>query len=148
MSDKGLLSTRPVYDQTKTIKHIELHPSYIRMLEATFLYFITDVLENPIEIQAIFKKFDATYKAMQSDDGQQVELSPVEAHMWTIYSMMMLLRHKAKEQGLEKIEETNVSKTEVSDWVHELSKGDKTKAQEMLIDINKKLGFEDEKKSS
>ena len=33
---------------------------------------------------------------MQSDDGQQVELSPVEAHMWTIYSMMMLLRHKAK----------------------------------------------------
>tara|TARA_B100001248_G_C27009880_1_gene287123 strand:- start:43 stop:483 length:441 start_codon:yes stop_codon:yes gene_type:complete len=144
MSDKGLLSTRPVYDQTKIIKNIELHPSYIRMLEATFLYFITEILENPAEIQGIFKKFDATYKAMQSDKVEPVELTNVEAHMWTIYSMMMLLRHKAKEQGIEKVEETSVTKEEVSNWVKELSTGEKTKAQDMLLEINKKLGFKDE----
>tara|TARA_A100001201_G_scaffold141712_2_gene137832 strand:+ start:1668 stop:2108 length:441 start_codon:yes stop_codon:yes gene_type:complete len=144
MSDKGLLSTRPVYDQTKPIKNIEIHPSYIRMLESAFLYFVTEVLENPAEIKEIFKKFDKTYKAIHSDKGEQVALNPVEAHMWTIYSMMQLLRYKAKEQGLEKIEETNVTQEEVSNWVKEISKGDKSKAQEMLIEINNKLGFKEE----
>jgi len=144
MSDKGLLKTRPVYDQTKPIKNIELHPSYIRLLESTFLYFITEVLDNPVEIKPLFEKFEKVYKAMHDEKAGTVELNPIEAHMWTIYSMMMLLRQKAKEQGLEKVEETNVTQGEVENWITEITTGDRTKAQEMLKGINEKLGFKDE----
>ena len=61
-----------------------------------------------------------------------------------ISTIIFMEYRKNKEQGLEKIEETNVTQEEVSNWVKEISKGDKSKAQEMLIDINNKLGFKEE----
>ena len=118
MADEQLHQTE-TYDFTKNITGIEVSPAFIIGLQRICNQLIVSKPERGSEMPAIFKKFEKIVHYYGHKDEYevepQIELDIFESDIYTLFSLIQLFKHKAKEQGLQKLTETNVTKAELQE---------------------------------
>jgi len=119
------------YDFSKNIKNIEVNTSFINGLESLLMYFILDVVEDPATIPNIFKKFESIIKG----DTENVQLTSIEVHMYTIFALHQLFKGHAIEQKLHKEVNININKEDIKESLSLLLEGKKEEAFKKMVDI-------------
>tara|TARA_B110000908_G_C10084401_1_gene371075 strand:+ start:422 stop:859 length:438 start_codon:yes stop_codon:yes gene_type:complete len=134
MSDKKEpeLHSQVTYDFTKTITGIEISPAYILGLQRITNLMITNNMDRGAELPRMFKKFETIVSEakLPIEDQTKIELDAFEADIYTLFSLIQLLKYKAKEQNLELQTETTVTKAELAEL---------TKMIEAGVDVTEKV---------
>jgi hypothetical protein len=80
----------------------------------------------------MFKKFETIVSEakLPIEDQTKIELDAFEADIYTLFSLIQLLKYKAKEQNLELQTETTVTKAELAEL---------TKMIEAGVDVTEKV---------
>ena len=134
MSDKKEpeLHSQVTYDFTKTITGIEISPAYILGLQRITNLMITNNMDRGVELPGMFKKFETIVSEakLPIEDQTKIELDAFEADIYTLFSLIQLLKYKAKEQNLELQTETTVTKAELAEL---------TKMIEAGVDVTEKV---------
>ncbi len=97
---------------------------------------------NPAGLPKLFKKFSAI---MQLEDGQEITdeiqkdltLDINESNIYTLFSLLQLLRFLAKEQDLELHTETTATKDDLKDLADLVTAGKST--ADKIKEINSKM---------
>tara|TARA_R110000764_G_scaffold63680_1_gene134576 strand:+ start:5188 stop:5625 length:438 start_codon:yes stop_codon:yes gene_type:complete len=132
------LHSRVTYDFSKVITGIDINPAYINGLQRI----TNDMIINGdrgAEMPKIFEKFNkiVSQAANPQEDDKAIVLDAYESDIYTLFSLVQLLKFKALEQGLELKTETTVTKAELAELAEMVKKGEDT--TEMLKDINSKM---------
>jgi hypothetical protein len=132
------LHSQITYDFSKTITGIEINPAYIHGLQRI----TNDMIINSdrgADMPAIFNKFNKVVEQheLPEDEKTNIELDAYESDIYTLFSLIQLLKYKAKEQGLEIETETTVTKAELADLAKMVEKGEDVAAT--LKEINSKM---------
>ena len=136
MSEEKKLDTVITYDHTKTITGIEVNAAYIEAFQRILSEMILDA-EDPSTLPETFKKFNAIATFKEGDEPPALSFSLYESNMYTLYSLLQLMRYKAKEQGLEIHTETEATTKDIEELSELVTKG--ADISEKLKDINSKL---------
>ena len=137
--NKERLQTYVTYDLKSIIKDIEVSASYIPALQSMITRKImsSDKVE---EIGNIFQKFEKMVKDSQdgvSEEKANLSFDQWEADLYILFSLVQMLKFKAKEQNLEIKTETTATKAEFEELAKEAFAGNDIK--EKLIDLESKL---------
>ena len=137
--NKERLQTYVTYDLKSIIKDIEVSASYIPALQSMITRKImsSDKIE---EIGNIFQKFEKMVKDSQdgvSEEEANLSFDQWEADLYILFSLVQMLKFKAKEQNLEIKTETTATKAEFEELAKEAFAGNDIK--EKLIDLESKL---------
>lgn len=137
--NKERLQTYVTYDLKSIIKDIEVSASYIPALQSMITRKImsSDKVE---EIGNIFQKFEKMVKDSQdgvSEEEANLSFDQWEADLYILFSLVQMLKFKAKEQNLEIKTETTATKAEFEELAKEAFAGNDIK--EKLIDLESKL---------
>lgn len=105
-----------IYDLTKNVKDIEINTGFIMGLNDVLLYWMTNVLPDVTQVPVILEKFK---KIISATDVSKVDvtLTPEEKMLYTLYALQLLLKAKAKEQGLELEQEGEVTQEQLTDYL-------------------------------
>tara|TARA_R100000935_G_scaffold1442_1_gene4702 strand:- start:314 stop:751 length:438 start_codon:yes stop_codon:yes gene_type:complete len=129
------------YDFTKNITDIEVSPAFIIGLQRICNQLIVSKPERGAEMPAIFKKFEKIVHYYGNKDEYEeepvVELDVFESDIYTLFSLIQLFKHKAKEQGLQVLTETNVTKVEMQELAKIVEAGGD--ATEKIRELNAKM---------
>lgn len=117
------LSASHTYDLTKNIKDIEINTGFILGLDAILLYYFGNIVGDPSTLPATFKKFEAIIKGEVSDKNP-IELDYIERQIYTLFALQQLLKSKAKEQNLEVLLESKVTKEDVAEYMKSIMNDD------------------------
>jgi hypothetical protein len=124
-------NTTLTYDFTKNIKDIEVNTSFINGLESLLMYFILEVVEDPATLPDIFKKFESII----TNDAKDIQLTQVELHMYTVFSLHQLFKGHAINQNLHKEVEVKVDKEELTKPLQLLLEGKKEDAFKQMAKV-------------
>jgi len=116
------------FDFTKDITNITMNPAYIMGLEAVLLRIVTN-MENPALTKPIFEKFENYISGKLN-----IETDPFneeESILYTVYSLIQLLKAKAYEQGLNIKNKNTVSGDHIKDLLDATMNGDFDKLKEI-----------------
>jgi hypothetical protein len=85
-------------------------------LNDVLLYWMTNVLPDVTQDPVILEKFK---KIISATDVSKVDvtLTPEEKMLYTLYALQLLLKAKAKEQGLELEQEGEVTQEQLTDYL-------------------------------
>lgn len=134
------LQTFDKFDQTATIKDIELSTVYITSLQNM----ITEMIYEETKIDTVgetFIKFDEIKKASEAGDKDKIktiQLDNWERKVYTLFSLLQVFKFKAIDQGLNQRTETTATKNDIKELGELLMKGDK-KSLEKLEEIESKM---------
>lgn len=105
-----------VYDLTKNVKDLEINTGFIMGLNDILLYWMTNILPDITKIPVILEKFK---KIISAKDLSKIDvtLTPEERMLYTIYSLQLLLKSKAKEQNLEIEQEGEVTQEHLTEYL-------------------------------
>ena len=126
-------------DYKDIIKDIELSTVFITSLQNI----IQDMIysENRIEtVGDTFKKFDKikdNHNSGESDAMKDIELDNWEKQIYTLFSILQVLKHKAYEQKLNKPTKTTATMEDLKE-ISELMINGSDKVKEKLEEINSK----------
>ena len=127
------------WDYKDVIKDIELSTVFITSLQNI----IQDMIysENRIEtVGDTFKKFDKikdNHNSGESDAMKDIELDNWEKQIYTLFSILQVLKHKAYEQKLNKPTKTTATMEDLKE-ISELMMNGSDKVKEKLEEINSK----------
>jgi len=135
------LESTVTYDFTKVITGITVSTAYISGLSRILTDMVTNY-PNPAGLPKLFKKFGAI---MQLEDGQEITeeiqkdltLDINESNIYTLFSLLQLLRFLAKEQGLEIETKTTATKDDLKDLADLVTAGKST--ADKIKEINSKM---------
>jgi hypothetical protein len=136
MSEDKKLNTVVTYDQTKSITGIEVSAAYIEAFQRILSEMILDA-EDPSLLPATFEKFNKIAELKEGDEPPQFEINLYESNLYTLFSLLQLLKFKAKEQGLEIHTETTATKKDMEELSNLVTKG--ADVSEKLKEINSKM---------
>lgn len=138
------LQTFDTFDPTATIKDIELSTVYITSLQNM----ITEMIYDETKIDTVgktFIKFDQIKKASEEGDNEKIkaiQLDNWERKVYTLFSLLQVLKFKAVDQGLNKRTQTTATKADIKELGDLLIKGDK-QGLKKLEEIESKLKIVD-----
>jgi len=138
------LQTFDTFDPTGTIKDIELSTVYITSLQNM----ITEMIYDETKIDTVgetFLKFDQIKKASEEGDNEKIkaiQLDNWERKVYTLFSLLQVLKFKAVDQGLNKRTQTTATKADIKELGDLLIKGDK-QGLKKLEEIESKLKIVD-----
>jgi len=138
------LQTFDTFDPTATIKDIELSTVYITSLQNM----ITEMIYDETKIDTVgktFIKFDQIKKASEEGDNEKIkaiQLDNWERKVYTLFSLLQVLKFKAVDQGLNKRTQTTATKADIKELGDLLIKGDK-QGLKKLDEIESKLKIVD-----
>lgn len=138
------LQTFDTFDPTATIKDIELSTVYITSLQNM----ITEMIYDETKIDTVgetFIKFDQIKKASEEGDNEKIkaiQLDNWERKVYTLFSLLQVLKFKAVDQGLNKRTQTTATKADIKELGDLLIKGDK-EGLKKLEEIESKLKIVD-----
>ena len=127
------------WDYKDIIKDIELSTVFITSLQNI----IQDMIysENRIEtVGDTFKKFDKikdNHNSGESDAMKDIELDNWEKQIYSLFSILQVLKHKAYEQKLNKPTKTTATMEDLKE-ISELMMNGSDKVKEKLEEINSK----------
>ena len=127
------------WDYKDVIKDIELSTVFITSLQNI----IQDMIysENRIEtVGDTFKKFDKikdNHNSGESDAMKDIELDNWEKQIYSLFSILQVLKHKAYEQKLNKPTKTTATMEDLKE-ISELMMNGSDKVKEKLEEINNK----------
>ena len=127
------------WDYKDIIKDIELSTVFITSLQNI----IQDMIysENRIEtVGDTFKKFDKikdNHNSGESDAMKDIELDNWEKQIYSLFSILQVLKHKAYEQKLNKPTKTTATMEDLKE-ISELMINGSDKVKEKLEEINSK----------
>jgi len=136
MSEDKKLSTVITYDHTKSITGIEVSAAYIEAFQRILSEMILDA-EDPASLPATFQKFNEIAQLKEGDEPPKFEISLYESNLYTLYSLVQLMKFKAREQGLEIHTETTATDKDMRELSDLVTKG--ADVSEKLKEINSKL---------
>jgi hypothetical protein len=122
------------WDYSKNITGIEVNTAFITGLENILFFYIANIVEEPSSLAETFKKFETILKN-EVKEGETIELSDKERHMYTLFSLLQLFKIKAYEQKLNVKIESNVTKEQLQEYLMDVMKGDDATAKEKLDNI-------------
>lgn len=119
------LHSQITYDFTKDIKDIDINPAYIHGLQRITNTAIINS-DRGADMPGIFAKFEeiVTQHTKPEEGKVAIVLDEFEADIYTLFSLIQLLKYKAHEQGLEIETETTVTKDELVDLAKMIEKGE------------------------
>ena len=138
------LQTFDTFDPTATIKDIELSTVYITSLQNM----ITEMIYDETKIDTVgktFIKFDQIKKASEEGDNEKIkaiQLDNWERKVYTLFSLLQVLKFKAVDQGLNKRTQTTATKADIKELGDLLIKGD-NQGLKKLEEIESKLKIVD-----
>lgn len=124
--DKERLQTYVTYDLASIIKDIEVSASYIPALQSMITRKIMES-DKVDEIGNIFQKFEKMVKDSQDGVSQEeanLSFDQWEADLYVLFSLVQMLKFKAKEQNLEIKTETTTTKAEFEQLARDAFKGE------------------------
>ena len=128
------------YDFKKTVK-VELNPTFIQGLENILVFYMTNVYDNPVKIPYLFEAFEALISGNKDKikDESILDFSPVESHMFIIFSLQQLLKYEAEKQGLvvERKEDESFTEKEIKDALSNMINNADDKVKTNLLNILK-----------
>ena len=135
------LESTVTYDFSKVITGITVSTAYISGISRILTDMVTDY-PNPAGLPKLFKKFGTI---MQLQDGEEIsdetreniKLDINESNIYTLFSLLQLLRFLAKEQGLEILTETTATKDDLKDLADLVTAGKST--ADKIKEINSKM---------
>lgn len=130
MSD--LLETVDSWDYTKNITGLEVNTAYITGLENILMFYIANIVEDPSTLAVTFKKFEAILKG---EVKEEVDLTLLERQMYTLFSLLQLLKIKGYEQKLNVKVETSITKEQLEEYMKVFMTGDQEAAKKKLEDL-------------
>tara|TARA_R110000744_G_scaffold48490_4_gene105915 strand:- start:167 stop:592 length:426 start_codon:yes stop_codon:yes gene_type:complete len=132
------LHSQITYDFTKDIKDIDINPAYIHGLQRITNTAIINS-DRGADMPGIFAKFEeiVTQHTKPEEGKVAIVLDEFEADIYTLFSLIQLLKYKAHEQGLEIETETTVTKDELVDLAKMIEKGEDI--TETLKNINSQM---------
>ena len=132
------LHSQITYDFTKDIKDIDINPAYIHGLQRITNTTIINS-DRGADMPGIFAKFEeiVTQHTKPEEGKVAIVLDEFEADIYTLFSLIQLLKYKAHEQGLEIETETTVTKDELVDLAKMIEKGEDI--TETLKNINSQM---------
>ena len=132
------LHSQITYDFTKDIKDIDINPAYIHGLQRITNTAIINS-DRGADMPGIFAKFEeiVTQHTKPEEGKVAIVLDEFEADIYTLFSLIQLLKYKAHEQGLELETETTVTKDELVDLAKMIEKGEDI--TEALKNINSQM---------
>ena len=132
------LHSQITYDFTKDIKDIDINPAYIHGLQRITNTAIINS-DRGADMPGIFAKFEeiVTQHTKPEEGKVAIVLDEFEADIYTLFSLIQLLKYKAHEQGLELKTEWPAAKDELVDLAKMIEKGEDI--TETLKNINSQM---------
>jgi hypothetical protein len=132
------LHSQVTYDFTKNITDITINPAYIKGLQRITNGLIIDS-DRAADMPVIFAKFNKIVEQFSNPEKDQtpIPLDEYESDIYTLFSLVQLLKFKAHEQGLEIETETTVTKAELNELAKMAERGEDITSA--LEDINSKM---------
>lgn len=141
MDDNQEMHQAESYDFTKNITDIEVSPAFILGLQRICNQLIVSKPERGAEMPKIFAKFEKI--AHYYGNKEEYETEPVidldifESDIYTLFSLIQLFKFKAKEQGLQVLTETNITKEEIQKLAKVIEQGGD--GVDEIRDLNSKM---------
>jgi len=138
MSDQEVHS-RVTYDFTKDITGVKINPAYIHGLERITNKIIIENSDRGSDLPTIFAKFDKIVDnaKLPLEKQEKIQLDEFESDIYTLFSLIQLLKYMAVEQNLEIKTETTATKEELAELSKMIQKG--ADVSEKIKDINAKM---------
>tara|TARA_R110002167_G_scaffold177167_2_gene376925 strand:- start:5834 stop:6262 length:429 start_codon:yes stop_codon:yes gene_type:complete len=130
------LHSQITYNFEKNITGIEVSAAYINGLQRITNSAILNS-DRGADMPGIFEKFNMIIEQYNNPkvDQTPVVLDEFESDIYTLFSLVQLLKYKAQEQGLEIKTETTVTKDELAQLATMIEKGeDVTEALKAIND--------------
>tara|TARA_R110002153_G_scaffold97670_2_gene232573 strand:+ start:1366 stop:1794 length:429 start_codon:yes stop_codon:yes gene_type:complete len=130
------LHSQITYNFEKNITGIEVSAAYINGLQRITNSAILNS-DRGADMPGIFEKFNMIIEQFNNPkvDQTPVVLDEFESDIYTLFSLVQLLKYKAQEQGLEIKTETTVTKDELAQLATMIEKGeDVTEALKAIND--------------
>jgi hypothetical protein len=137
--NKKRLQTYVTYKLEAIVKDISVSASYIPALQSMITRKIMSS-DRIDDIGNIFQKFEKMVKDSQdgvSEEEANLSFDQWEADLYVLFSLVQMLKFKAKEQNLEIKTETTATKAEFEELAREAFKGNDI--EEKLKDLESKL---------
>lgn len=126
-----------VYDTSKNM-NVDINPAFIQGLQTIYARYITQFYEDASQFGQLIKDFNELITDPEAAKEKNREFTPIESELYTLYSIINLLKSFAKEQGLEKYEELKVTEEDFKAMVTDINK-DTNNPTEMLQKLADKL---------
>mgnify|MGYP003644217724 CR=1 FL=1 len=137
MSEENRLQTVVTYDHSKVITGITISSAYIAGLQRILTGMMLEN-ENPEKLPDMFKKFGIVMNLKENEEPEEkINFSIEESNIYTLFSLLQLLRYLAKEQGLEIHTETEATTEDLSELADLVTKG--ADVSEKIKDMNSKM---------
>ena len=128
------------YDTSKNMK-CEINPAFITGLQQIYGRYISAIYETPENMGNLIKDFNETVMDPEAAKKKGREFTPVESEIYTLYSLIHIMKGYAKEQKLEIFNDLDVTEEQFGSIVKEVSEEEKDPLK-MLTLLAEKLGQE------
>jgi hypothetical protein len=135
MSEKKTIIS---YDVTKNMD-CEINPAFISGLQQIYYRYITEFYDDVGNFAELIKDFNLLVTNPKEAKAKNRIFTSVESDIYTLYSLITLLKGFAVEQGLERTEETAVDKEAFKTAADKAMK-DSSNPIEILNNLTKNLG--------
>ena len=126
------------YDVTKNM-YCQINPAFISGLQQIYYRYITEFYDDVGNFGELIKDFNLLVTNPKEAKAKNRIFTSVESDIYTLYSLITLLKGFAVEQGLEKTEETAVDKEAFKTAADKAMK-DSSNPIEILNNLTKNLG--------
>jgi hypothetical protein len=103
MSDKKQYVT---YDVTKNITNVTINPAFISGIQSVYYRYVTEFYDKIEDIGKLTERFNDI--TINPKEGASQKFTPVEYEIYTLYTLIHLLKAHAKDQGLEQLNDIPV----------------------------------------
>ena len=137
MADQDLRKrTVYVYDYTKTIKNLEVNPSFIDSLQKiTSKKIIASSTEDQLRLPETIQKFTTLMSHDHSKGQSDVILDEWEQEMYTLFALVQYFKYEANAQGLATEKEVEYDAAELQAMTAKIVGGDIS--PELADEVNK-----------
>lgn len=114
MSEEKTLQTFDTYDFNDIIKDISVSTAYIPGIQRILTDMLLNFSGGAAKLPEMFKKFEQNINKNE-DEKINLDLTKEEADIYTLFSLLQLLKYLANEQGLAKKTETTATVEELKE---------------------------------
>tara|TARA_R110000796_G_scaffold247704_1_gene373597 strand:- start:7411 stop:7827 length:417 start_codon:yes stop_codon:yes gene_type:complete len=125
------------YDTTKNMT-VDLNPAFISGLQQIYGRYISEFYPDASEFGILIQDFNDTIMDPEKASKKNRKFTTIESELYTLYSIINILKSFAKQQGLEKLEDLKVTEEDFAKVMEDIKQETKDPT-EMLNKLAAKL---------
>tara|TARA_R100000541_G_scaffold55950_1_gene65109 strand:- start:1096 stop:1512 length:417 start_codon:yes stop_codon:yes gene_type:complete len=125
------------YDTTKNLV-ADINPAFIQGLQQIYGRYITEFYPDASIFGVLIQDFNELILDPDKAKKKNRQFTSIESELYTLYSIINILKSFAKEQGLERYEDLKVTEEDFGNIVKDINKETKNPT-EMLSKLAEKL---------